>query len=192
VATVTATDAGDRVGRVEALLEALENVPDPAARETATEVVQALLDLYGEGLARLADHIAENDDGRIAAAVTGDELVSHLLLLHGLHPVPVRDRVLGALDSVRPYLEQHGGDVELLGVEGGVVSLRLEGTCNGCPSSALTLKSAIEEAIFKAAPDVESVRAEGVDEPAPAGGGLLQIELTCPLPMAAATVAGRA
>ena len=45
-----------------------------------------------------------------------DELVAHLLLLHGLHPVPVRERVLGALDEVRPYLATHGGGVELLDV----------------------------------------------------------------------------
>ena len=192
MAAIPATDAGDRVARIEALLEALESMPDPAARGTATQVVQAVLDLYGEGLARLVDHVAEHDDGQIAAAVADDELVSHLLLLHGLHPVPLLERVQDALDGVRPYLDQHGGDVELLGVDDGVVRLRLEGTCNGCPSSRVTLKSAIEEAIFKAAPDVESVRAEGVDEPAPAGGGLLQIELTCPLPMAPAAVAGRA
>jgi Fe-S cluster biogenesis protein NfuA len=185
MAAIPATDAGDRVARIEALLEALESMPDPAARGTATEVVQAVLDLYGEGLARLVDHVAEHDDGQIAAAVADDELVSHLLLLHGLHPVPLLERVQGALDGVRPYLDQHGGDVELLGVDDGVVRLRLEGTCNGCPSSRVTLKSAIEEAIYKAAPDVESVQAEGVHEPA-AAGGLLQIELACPLPMAAA------
>ena len=71
-----------------------------------------------------------------------DELVAHLLLLHGLHPVPVRERVRGALDEVRPYLVAHGGGVELLGVADGVVRLRLEGACNGCPSSALTLTHA--------------------------------------------------
>ena len=92
-----------------------------------------------------------------------DELVAHLLLLHGLHPVPVRERVRGALDEVRPYLVAHGGGVELLGVDDGVVRLRLEGACNGCPSSALTLKLAVEEAIARAAPDVERIEAEGAD-----------------------------
>ncbi len=87
------------------------------------------------------------------------------------------------LADVRPYLGTHGGDVELLGVSEGVAQLRLEGSCSGCPSSTVTLRMAIEEAIYKAAPDVE--RVEAVDgPPAPV---LLQIEdLTCPLPMAGA------
>jgi Fe-S cluster biogenesis protein NfuA len=77
---------------------------------------------------------------------------------------------------VRPYLEQHGGDVELLGIDDGVARLRLQGTCNGCPSSTATLKHAIEDAIQRAAPDIEEIEAEGAVEPS----GLLQIEIACP------------
>ena len=139
-----------------------------AEREVATELVQALLDMYGEGLSRI---VAACD------VPVEDELVAHLLLLHGLHPVPVRERVMGALDEVRPYLATHGGGVELLDVADGVVRLRLEGACNGCPSSALTLQSAVDEAIMRAAPDVERIEAEGVAAPSP----LLQIEIACPL-----------
>ena len=87
----------------------------------------------------------------------------------------------GALDEVRPYLASHGGDVELLGVEDGVVRLRLEGSCNGCPSSAMTLKLAIEEAIARAAPDVERDRGRGRRR---RRSGLLQIEIACPVPQA--------
>jgi Fe-S cluster biogenesis protein NfuA/nitrite reductase/ring-hydroxylating ferredoxin subunit len=175
------TEARDRVSRVEALLEQLDGLPDPAARETAMEVVQALLDLYGEGLARIVDHVADRDDGALAEALAADELVAHLLLLHGLHPVPLEARVRGALDEVRPYLESHGGNVELLGVEEGVARLRMEGSCSGCPSSTVTLKLAIEDAIHKAAPDIEGIEAEGV-EPAPTpAGGLLQIEMALPM-----------
>jgi Fe-S cluster biogenesis protein NfuA len=94
--------------------------------------------------------------------------------------VPVRERVLGALDEVRPYLVAHGGGVELLDVTDGVVHLRLEGACNGCPSSALTLTSAVEEAIARAAPDVERIEADGATAPS----GLLQIEIACPVPQA--------
>ena len=130
--------------------------------------MQALLDMYGEGLSRI---VAACD------VPVEDELVAHLLLLHGLHPVPVRERVMGALDEVRPYLATHGGGVELLDVSDGVVRLRLEGACNGCPSSALTLQSAVDEAIMRAAPDVERIEAEGVAAPS----ALLQIEIACPL-----------
>jgi Fe-S cluster biogenesis protein NfuA/nitrite reductase/ring-hydroxylating ferredoxin subunit len=152
--------AMEQVARIEGLLEEIDGIPDPAAQATATAVVQALLELYGEGLGRIVDIVAAHDDGTLAAAMGDDELVAHLLLLHGLHPVPVEERVRGALDSVLPYLESHGGSVQLLGVEGGVARLRMEGSCSGCPSSAMTLKLAIEDAILQAAPDVEQVRAE--------------------------------
>jgi Fe-S cluster biogenesis protein NfuA/nitrite reductase/ring-hydroxylating ferredoxin subunit len=176
--------ARERIARLEGLLESVEGMVDPGARETATEAVAAVVDLYGEGLARVVAAIAERDDGALAGEFGEDELVSHLLLLHGLHPVPVEARVRGALDEVRPYLESHGGDVELLGVEDGVVRLGLQGSCNGCPSSTATLKLAIEEAILKAAPDVASIEADGAAAPPPPAP-LLQIGMADGLPMAA-------
>lgn len=170
-----------QVAQVEGLLEQLEALPDRSARETATRVVQALLDLYGEGLGRIVDVLAERDDGTLAEALADDELVAHLLLLHGLHPVPVEERVRVALESVLPYLESHGGSVELLGVQEGIAHLRLQGSCSGCPSSSMTLKLAIEDAIFKAAPDVEEVRADGAVPPAAPSSGLIQLEMVKPV-----------
>jgi Fe-S cluster biogenesis protein NfuA/nitrite reductase/ring-hydroxylating ferredoxin subunit len=170
-------EARERVARVETLLGDVDTLPDPAAREKATEVLQALLDLYGAGLERIVARVAERDDGELAAALADDELVAHLLLLHGLHPVPLETRVRSALDEVRPYLESHGGDVDLLAVEGGVARLRLRGSCSGCPSSSMTLKLAIEDAIHKAAPDVEDIEAEGAVTPDPQPG-LLQLEVS--------------
>ncbi len=169
-------EARDRVAKLESLLEAVESLDDPVARERATEVVQALVELYGAGLERIVSQLAERDaDGELAEAMAEDELVSHLLLLHDLHPVPLEERVRGALGEVRPYLESHGGNVELLGIEDGVVRLRLDGSCSGCPSSTATLKLAIEDAIQKAAPDIEEVEAEGVvEETSP----LLQLEVS--------------
>jgi Fe-S cluster biogenesis protein NfuA/nitrite reductase/ring-hydroxylating ferredoxin subunit len=169
-------EARDRVANLEGLLEALEKVEDPAARERSTELVQALVELYGAGLERIVALLAEREDSAdLAEALGGDELVSHLLLLHDLHPVPLEERVRGALDEVRPYLESHGGDVELLSLEEGVVRLRMEGSCSGCPSSTATLKLAIEDAIQKSAPDVTAIEAEGVVEEKPS---LLQLEVS--------------
>jgi Fe-S cluster biogenesis protein NfuA/nitrite reductase/ring-hydroxylating ferredoxin subunit len=162
------------VVRIERLLDEIERLQDGGARHKALEVVQALLDLYGAGLERIVQEVGARKDDELVAALLGDELVSHLLLLHGLHPLPVERRVVGALDEVRPYLESHGGGVELLGVAGEQVRLRLFGSCSGCPSSTMTLKLAIENAIHKAAPEIEEVVAEdgGVAE-----SGLLQIEM---------------
>jgi Fe-S cluster biogenesis protein NfuA/nitrite reductase/ring-hydroxylating ferredoxin subunit len=167
--------AATEVGRIEELLERLEALPDPAARDVALETVQALLELYGEGLGRIVEAVGPEQ----ARELAGDELVEHLLLLHGVHPVGVEARVREALDGVRPYLGSHGGDVELLGVEDGVARIRMQGSCEGCPASAATVKLAIEDAVLKAAPDVDRVEAEGGGEPAPPP--LLQIEMIKPV-----------
>jgi Fe-S cluster biogenesis protein NfuA/nitrite reductase/ring-hydroxylating ferredoxin subunit len=132
----------------------------------------------------------------LPAALAGDDRVGNVLMLHGLHPVDTLTRVQRALDSVRPYLASHGGDVELLGVDGGVVRLRLEGSCKGCPSSAATLRTAIEEAITGFAPDVVEISAEGVTPPRERpGAGLVPLPMmgaapSAPRPTAAAPRAG--
>jgi Fe-S cluster biogenesis protein NfuA len=76
--------------------------------------------------------------------------------------------VTRALDGVRPFLQTHGGNVEVLEIGDGIVRLRMVGTCNGCPSSELTMKARIERAIYQAAPDVAAIE---VVEPETDGDG---------------------
>jgi Fe-S cluster biogenesis protein NfuA/nitrite reductase/ring-hydroxylating ferredoxin subunit len=78
--------------------------------------------------------------------------------------------VAQALEKTRPYLKSHGGNVNLVGVDDlGAVTLRLEGNCHGCPSSSATLKLAVEEAIYEAAPDVTAIIVQGsIEEKSPA------------------------
>jgi Fe-S cluster biogenesis protein NfuA len=166
---VNDTEVRERVERVEELLGGIDGNP------AAVEAVAGVVELYGEAMRRI---VAQG------GVDTGDELVSHLLLVHGLHPDDVESRVAQALDEVRPYLGSHGGDVELLGVADGVARVRLVGTCDGCPSSAATLRNAIEEAVARAAPELDGVEAEGVAEPAQQP--LLQLgSLVCPPELAA-------
>src|SRR5215208_5606 len=157
----------DRVGRIVTMLEEIESFEDSEASAKTAEMVQILLELYGEGLGRIVESVGRLGSEDLKDELLGDELITHLLLLHGLHPVDVETRVLGALDEVRPYLESHGGNVQFLGIGDGVARVRLEGGCDGCPSSTMTLKLAIEEAVQKAAPELEGVEAEGVAEPPP-------------------------
>jgi len=159
--------AGDRI---QTLLEA-SAAGGVVARERAEELVRLVADLYGAGLERILDVL--RDSGRLDAdlldALVGDDLVASLLLVHGLHPQDVTTRVEAALEGVRPYLGSHGGDVELLGVsDEGVVRLRLLGSCDGCPSSSVTLKLAVEGAVEAAAPETTSIE---VDTGAEAGDG---------------------
>ncbi len=161
-----------QAARIEALVEEVAAFPDPQARATAQELVQALLDMYGEGLARLLEITARSQASGLALIDTfaSDDLLGPLFMLHGLHPVDIEARVMQALDEVRPYLKSHGGNVEFVKVEDGIAHLRLQGSCHGCPGSTITLKLAIEEAIFKAAPDLDGLQVEGVTDPPPRQG----------------------
>jgi Fe-S cluster biogenesis protein NfuA/nitrite reductase/ring-hydroxylating ferredoxin subunit len=142
--------------RIEGLLEELRVQVDPSAWTKAEALLRLVTELYGAALERVVDLVG-------AEAVVKDELVASLLILHGLHPDDLATRVNQALESVRPYLATHGGDVEVLSIdeEAGVVRLRLLGSCDGCPSSSVTLELAVEEAIFSAAPEVNRIEAEG-------------------------------
>ena len=70
-------------------------------------------------------------------------------------------RVQDALDSVRPYMDSHGGDVELLSLDEGVARIRLRGSCSDCSASSVTLELAIKQALDEAAPDLEGLEVEG-------------------------------
>lgn len=148
--------------RIEALLEAT-TAHGAVARERAEELVRVVADLYGAGLERVLDIVYDCGrlDGEVLDALAADRLVAGLLLVHGLHPYDVATRVEKALTDVRPYLGSHGGDVELLGVsDEGVVRLRLLGSCDGCPSSSVTLKLAVEGAVQAAAPEITGIEVE--------------------------------
>ncbi len=160
------------VSRAEGLLDQVEAIADTQAQAVAIETIQVLFDLYGEGLARMVEASGRRAGDALLDEYRADELISHLLLMHGLHPETLEARILKALEEVRPYMESHGGNVELLGVEDGVVHLRLVGSCHGCGASSTTMKLAVEKAIHRYAPDVLAVEAEGaVESPAdlPAG-----------------------
>ena len=171
------SDLGATGERIDALLTA-SATGGVVARERAEELVRLVTDLYGTGLEQMMEilHEAGHLDDDVLRRLASDELVSGLLLVHGLHPYGVEQRVEEALESVRPYLGSHGGDVELLDVtDEGTVRLRLLGSCDGCPSSSVTLKLAVEGAIESAAPEVESIEVETPSESDPAGPALIPV-----------------
>jgi Fe-S cluster biogenesis protein NfuA/nitrite reductase/ring-hydroxylating ferredoxin subunit len=163
--------------RIQVLLDA-SAAGGAMARERAEELVRTVADLYGAGLERLLDILHEQGrlDGNVLAALADDTLVSSLLVVHGLHPYDVRTRVEQALEGVRPYLGSHGGDVELVDVTAeGVVRLRLLGSCDGCPSSSVTLKLAVEGAVEAAAPEITAIEVETEDS-SPAGDPVISVD----------------
>lgn len=152
--------------RVEALLKDLGASPNlMQARAKAEELTGVLVRFYGSGLSRVLEIVYDSaGEARehVFNRLCADDFVASLLILHGLHPVSLEERVHNALESVRPYLKSHEGNVEILRIADGVVHLKMAGSCDGCPSSAMTVKVAIERAIFDAAPEIVEVRAEGV------------------------------
>lgn len=156
-------DFQSRLAHLEDLMRDAEQLTDPAARAQMQAIAQAVLDLHGVGLERLLGIL--DDAGAAGTAILStcarDEIVGGLLILHGLHPVDLETRVREALDEVRPALRAHGGNVELVSMDDAVVRLRLEGNCHGCPSSAMTMKRTIEEAIIARAPDAAAIEVEG-------------------------------
>ena len=166
--------------RIETLLGELRSSASPEVSAKVEEVVGLLVELYGAGLERILEVVNEDESGAPALLkrFTDDKFIESLLVLHGIHPVDVDTRIETALDQARPYLGSHAGGVEYLGVdENGVAHLKLEGSCHGCPSSTVTVKLTLEQAIAEAAPEVLRVEVEGVAE-APTGPGqtLLQIQ----------------
>ncbi|MGB8995956.1 MAG: NifU family protein [Pseudonocardiaceae bacterium] len=141
----------ERLTRLDELLGQVEATPGPAGK-LALAAVSALAEVYGEALARVAGYAS--DAPAVLAAITGDELVSHLLVLHGVHPDPVDRRVTHALDDLRPALQERGGDVELAGIDEGVATVRL--SIKGCSSAGV--EEAVREAVLAVAPELSDVQ----------------------------------
>ncbi|MBX7432723.1 NifU family protein [Mycobacterium sp. Y57] len=150
--------AGDRI---QTLLDA-SAAGGAAARQRAERLVGEVTDLYGAAIERMMA-LALAADPRLADGFAADDLVASLLLVHGLHPHDTERRVRTALDSVRPYLGSHGGDVTLLGVQDGVVRLQFQGSCKSCPSSSVTLDLAVRDAVLAAAPEIGDIEVLAVE-----------------------------
>ena len=157
----------ERMARIEGLLERLKAARDPELGAAALEVARSLMELHGAGLGRMMKVVEKaGEPGRaVIDEFARDEMIASLLLLYGLHPADLETRVRLALDKVRPYLHSHGGDVELDGIRAGAVHVRLQGSCKGCPSSAMTLRLAVEDAVYEMAPEVTEIVAAGSAPP---------------------------
>ena len=166
--------AGDRI---QTLLDASAG-SGTVVRERTEQLAAELTDLYGAALERMVSIVAESAP-ELVGEFAADELVASLMLVHGLHPHGVERRIEDALDSVRPYLGSHGGDVTLLEVadsqDGPVVRLQFAGSCKSCPSSAVTLEFAVEDAVRAAAPEITSIEVVAA-QPESASTGLISVD----------------
>jgi hypothetical protein len=150
-----------RMQHIEELIAAIEEHGNAVVRASASEMVRALLDVHRAGLAEmLAQVVCQGEPGQaILSGMVQDNLVSRLLLLHGLHPVDLETRIREALERARPLLGLHGVDVQLAHADHEVVRLRLNG-------GGEDIYRILEHAILESAPDV--LKIEFVDADAPA------------------------
>jgi Fe-S cluster biogenesis protein NfuA len=158
----------DNLARIEQLIIDSEQAADPLIREKTKDLLQTLLDLHSAGLARLIEIVSRaGEPGQaIVQGFTHDELVKPLLLLYGLHPLPVEERVKQALDKITPSLGVHGVTAEVLSIETDRVTLDVHhnGNGNAHGSFATTVKQALEEALCEAAPELTEVQILGFEQ----------------------------
>ena len=139
-------------GRIEELVQKVQSLPDPIARQTALELVQAVLELHASALERMTEIIAGSEGGpAIMDALATDPHTSSVLLLHDLHPLDLDTRLARALDN--PAFRSRGATVELVSVQEGVIRVRIDG--------GLGLRQAVEKALWEAAPEAVDLIVEG-------------------------------
>jgi Fe-S cluster biogenesis protein NfuA/nitrite reductase/ring-hydroxylating ferredoxin subunit len=150
---------------IQELIEEVDALPDGAARKLMQECIQEILTFYGHGLERILRVVSS---GSSAAArdiyndLIEDSFVSGLLLIHDLHPLDLKTRLHQAIEKVKPYIDSHGGSIEIVSLANGVAKLKLSGSCKSCPSSASTLELGIRQAIEENCPDLSGLEVEGI------------------------------
>lgn len=164
-------DFREDIQRIGGLVQEIESIADPAVRTATKNLVQSLMDLHGAAFEKALEIVAEAGEPGMALIdrLGRDSLVSSVLILYGLHPEEIETRVLKAVDRVRPQLRKQGCELDLLGVENGAIRLRVEAGSHTCGSTAKTVQSTLEAAMYDAAPDLTSLVIEGLEEK-PASG----------------------
>lgn len=160
-----------RMRQVEGLIEHIEKLPDATARGLSRQLTQSLLDLHAAGLRKMLDLLPATDDSRsvVPARWLDDPLIANLLILHDLHPVDATNRVECALENIRPLLDQQGITVQSVEFVDGSMRIRVSGGCGACPSSTLTPRRLIDDAVCGTAPEltveIEGLETHSINEP---------------------------
>lgn len=150
---------------IQELIEEIDSLPDPDARQLMQECIREILSFYGQGIEKILSIISKSNHSAsqdIYNNLIEDSFVSGLLLIHDLHPLDLKTRLHQALSKVKPYMDSHGGSIEVVSLIDGIAKLKLSGSCKGCPSSAITLELGIKQAIEEHCPDLLGLEVEGM------------------------------
>lgn len=159
----------------ESTVEALDHLltyPDPEVRELTERLMAGVDSLHRAALVRVANLLDHH--GQLQQAVR-DPVVGTVFDLYDLVPLTPEAQVERALEEIRPYIQSHGGQLEILGVREGVVRVRLAGSCSGCSGSAITLKRGVEAALKEGLPGFVEMQVEEA-EPEPARPTFIALE----------------
>ena len=150
-------DPAGLVGDLEKL-ETIFATWDEVPRSAVQAYRRALDALNGEALRRLVGAL-KSDPGALAAMkeAVRDEVVYAVLRYHAIVNPSLNERVEAALESVRPALAAHGGDVRLVKVAPPSIEVELIGSCDGCASAALTFEAGIKQAVQQACPEISDI-----------------------------------
>lgn len=164
-------DFREDMQRIGGLVQEIEAIADPAVRAATKGLVQSLMDLHGAALEKALDIVADAGEPGLAVIdrLGRDALVSSVLILYGLHPEDIETRVVKAVERVRPQLRKQGCEVEMISASDGAIRMRVETGGHACGSTAKTVYATLEGAIYDAAPDLNSLVIEGLEEK-PASG----------------------
>jgi hypothetical protein len=141
---------GMRLAALDEQLAQLETTPGPIG-ELALATVSGLAEIYGQALARALDLV----DPALLDRMLGDELIGHLLVLHGIHPSPLQYRTSRVIEGLRSALSARGAEIEFAGVNHSVAILRL--SLKGCGSNAAGIQQAVRDAVLRAIPELSAV-----------------------------------
>jgi Fe-S cluster biogenesis protein NfuA len=151
----------ERLAALDEQLGRLETTPGPIG-QLALTAVSGLAEIYGQALARALDLA----DPALVERMLTDELITHLLVLHGLHPEPVEKRVARVIEGLQAALSTRGGEIELAGIDHAVATVRV--SLHGCGSSAAGIERAVRDAVLTAAPELADVTTVPAERPSSA------------------------
>lgn len=141
---------------------------DAPAQAKALALKSAIEEFHKLGLTKIVQKLKGDPRGKeLLFELVDEPAVYALFAMHGLVRADIRTRVARVIDMVRPYMQSHGGDVELVDVEGSTAWVRLSGACHGCSMSAQTLRNSVEEALREHVPEITAVE-QVPNEPTPA------------------------
>ena len=159
--------AQEWIDKIEELVCRAESFSDPKARAVAVDLLQAVLDFHSAGLNRLMEIVADSGVAgeAIIERIALDDLTSSMLLLHDLHPDDLETRINRAVLELQDVFASLGAKLSLVAIEPRTVRLRFD---SARAWSGTPVRASVENAIFQAAPEMESVIIEGLKEALPA------------------------